>query len=387
MTTNKYRVDAEATEINPDSLNRTGMIPRLRELAIHGLERMYLPEKKLFVFRTRRAMDGIISEGFSRRYTAIALIGLAGEEKKLLESVLAGHNLQMVCERLKEEAGHVDNPGDAALILWAACATGYPDRREIRKRLLDLLSVDKAHPVVEVSWALDALCMNRESRDSDLIRGLAQRLSSSFNERSSVFPHVLGENNNGPRSHVSCFADMVYPIHALASYFKFSGDRIALDIATRCAEKICELQGPEGQWWWHYDLRTGNVIEPYPVYSVHQDAMAPMALFALHEAGGPDFYREIQKGLDWLAYSPEIRTSLIDEKADLIWRKVARREPGKLSRYTQAIASRLHPSLRMPGMDIMFPPGLIDYENRPYHLGWILYAWPKERFKTWNSLA
>ena len=35
---------------------------------------------------------------------------------------------------------------------------------------------------------------------------------------------------------------------------------------------------PHGQWWWHYDVRDGSVVERYPVYSVHQHAMAPMAL-------------------------------------------------------------------------------------------------------------
>ena len=69
--------------------------------------------------------------------------------------------------------------------------------------------------------------------------------------------------------------------------------------------------------------------------------------------------------------------SLIDDGAGLIWRKVARREPGKLSALLQAAASRLHPRLRVPGLDLLFPPA-IDYEDRPYHLGWVLHAFPAE---------
>jgi hypothetical protein len=79
-------------------------------------------------------------------------------------------------------------------------------------------------------------------------------------------------------------------------------------------------------------------------------------------------------------HAPELGGgSLIDESAGLIWRKVARREPPKLSRFAQAAASRLHPALRAPGLDTLFPPCAVDYEDRPYHLGWLLHAWPAGR--------
>jgi hypothetical protein len=58
---------------------------------------------------------------------------------------------------------------------------------------------------------------------------------------------------------------------------------------------------------------------------------------------------------------------------------VARKEPNKLSRYMQAAASSVHPSLRAPGLDTIFPPETIDFEDRPYHLGWVLYSWPAAR--------
>jgi hypothetical protein len=85
-----------------------------------------------------------------------------------------------------------------------------------------------------------------------------------------------------------------------------------------------------------------------------------------------------------LASSPELRGgSLVDRAAGLIWRKVARREPGKLTRYAQAVASGLHPRLRLPLADALFPPGTIDYEDRPYHLGWVLHAFPADRAARW----
>ena len=59
----------------------------------------------------------------------------------------------------------------------------------------------------------------------------------------------------------------------------------------------------------------------------------------------------------------------------LVWRKVGRTDPAKLVRRARAVVSRLHPSLRLGVMDGVFPATRIDFESRPYHLGWILYAW------------
>ena len=75
----------------------------------------------------------------------------------------------------------------------------------------------------------------------------------------------------------------------------------ALQNSLQCANAICNLQGPLGQWWWHYDSMTGRVAERYPVYSVHQHAMAPMALFAAQDACNADFREpNLQRaGVDW----------------------------------------------------------------------------------------
>ena len=358
-------------------------IARLRDMALRGLPRMFRPEEQLYVFCLRKTRDGIVPEGLSHRYTAITLIGLAAEEQGAARAAAGGLSLHQVCDRLNQDIEQVSNLGDVALTLWAARAIGYPDRNRMWKQLVALQPLERAHPVVEFSWTLDAACIDTDAPEArELREGLARRILGSFSSNSRVFPHVVGAG--GTRSHVSCFADMVYPIHALSNYARLTGDRPALEAAAAAAGKICELQGENGQWWWHYDQRTGKVIEGYPVYAIHQDAMAPMALFALKEAGGPDFSKAIQKGLNWLAYSPEIQGSLIDNEADLIWRKVARREPGKLSRYAQAAASLVHPSLRIPGMNRLFPATAIDYEDRPYHLGWLLYAWPAARAEGWD---
>ncbi len=367
-------------------LTATSLVHRLRSLAVPALAQMYLPQEKLFVFCLRLTPDGIVAEGISRRYTAITLMGLALEDQDTVAKVLAGDSVQEVCSRLVRDVAGSENLGDVALLLWAAHMIGYPDLSPIRKKLFELQPTERVYPVVELAWALSALCNDKDPSSDPIREALAVRLLDEFSSTSGIFPHIAGERMSGLRSHVSCFADLVYPVQALSFYVQLTGDRRAREAALQCANLFCGKQGRDGQWWWHYDWRTGDVIEPYPVYAVHQDAMAPMALFALSDATGQDFSSYIEKGLEWLRRSPELGFgSLIDDDVTMIWRKVARREPKKMTRTLQALASRVHPRLRAPGIDRMFPVGAVDYEDRPYHLGWLFYAWPSSRLAQWEE--
>ncbi|NIR32796.1 MAG: hypothetical protein GWN84_26560 [Gammaproteobacteria bacterium] len=373
-------VTAEAVEPVPAAEGRIG---RLRRLAVDGLSRMFNPERGLYCFRVRPGGAGVRQGGVSRRYTAICLLGLAGETEETREIALAGTATAHVLETMIAECGDSENLGDLALALWAAQAHGHPGRNALWRRLESLDPLGAPHAAVEIAWALDAALGEGAARAA-LATQLAARLLAA-EHAAGVFPHRIGGPAAGPRGHVACFADFVYPIHALANYGTTAGHEGALAAATRAAQRICRLQGREGQWWWHYDVRTGDVVEGYPVYSVHQDAMAPMALFALADASGSDFDGNVERGLRWIYRAAEMSAPLVDEERSVVWRKVGRAEPGKLVRYAQALTSRAHPRWRLPAADRLFPPRRIDFECRPYHLGWLLYAWPEDRARRWDE--
>jgi hypothetical protein len=346
---------------------------QLRAMSVRGLARMFSPADRMFAFRVRRSPSGVTKEGLSPRYTAISLLGMAHIATTDVGHILGAVTVDEVFGTLIDHVVGGDNLGDVALSLWAAAEHGIDDQARLVARLQSLEPADREYPVVELAWAVSALSDAKLPQLAGLRSRVAARLLAAFDRKSKLFPHVTG----GTRTrHVSCFADLIYPIQALAKYSMATGDHRARDVASECAEHLCGLQGESGQWWWHYDYRTGRVIERYPVYAIHQDAMGPMGLLALRDAGGADCTREIKRGLEWLSASPELHgDSLVDTRADLIWRKVARREPRKAVRYLQATASVLHSSLRVPAVDLMFPPQVIDDEDRPYHLGWLLYAW------------
>ncbi len=353
-----------------------------RELAIAALARMYLPERGMFAFRLRPGADGsTVLEGESLRYTAIALLGLAGEPEAAAAQALHGKSLQEACGALLERALLDDDVGAAALALWAARRLRHPQAGAMLERLQSLAPADGDYATVGVAWALSALAIRSESAtDRALADRLAERLLASFRPGTGLFPHrPVGAKVAWLRGHVCCFADLVYPVQALSHYFTLTGRDQAATAAGACGAQMCRLQGPAGQWWWHYDVRSGEVIEHYPVYAIHQDAMGPMALLALEDACGVDHRDTIARSIAWLIHAPEIDGSLVDESAGVIWRKVARHEPKKLVRGIHAATSRLHPRLRMPWVDLPFPPGRVDYEARPYHMGWLLHAFSRER--------
>jgi len=77
-------------------------------------------QERLFAFTLRRNSQGEILEGVNRRYTAKALIGLAGEGQHIVAEVLGNHSSQDVCGQLIADCGESQELGEVALMTWAA---------------------------------------------------------------------------------------------------------------------------------------------------------------------------------------------------------------------------------------------------------------------------
>jgi len=351
------------------------LIQQLVEVSRDGLPRMYRSDEQMFAHSLRRQGDGRLEPaGTSLRYSAIVLRGAQWLDEEGQRRVLGGETAAEFCDRLVRGVGEPSNLGDLALVTWNAAGSGHKETRRLVENLGKRAENQPGAFTVEVAWALSALTAANELA-TDAARRVCSRLLAALPGEHGVFPHQVDGSGGAFRSHVASFADQVYPIQALSRFHRVWGDERALTAANRCAETICRQQGPLGEWWWHYDVRTGGVIEGYPVYSVHQDSMAPMALLDLAEAGGVDHSEEIRRGLLWMQRSPAARRSIIDDANRVIWRKLGRREPGKLVRQIRAVTTSLDPRFRLGMLDAVFPPVKIDWESRPYHLGWVLDGW------------
>jgi hypothetical protein len=169
------------------------------------------------------------------------------------------------------------------------------------------------------------------------------------------------------RGHIGSFADQVDPLYALAKFAQIFQLPSALAKAQTCADRICRAQGSLGQWWWHYNSRTGGVFEHYPVYAVHQHGMAPMALYALAEATQIDFSEPIYRGLQWIAGANELGVDMRAPSANVVWRCIY--DSNRQRKRFLNVANYL-------GFRCGQPVGhhMINFECRPYELGWLLYA-------------
>jgi hypothetical protein len=345
--------------------------------ATRGLVQMFDAKRKLFCYRLNLGENGLVREGYSHRYTIIALLGLRQLERAGLPSPI---DVKETLQSLFKDRNQINSAGDLGLLLWL-CAEAAPEEMERicfsrdLKTALTLFPDARHGRTMELAWLLSGLAhavLARDEQLSDLTSLTAKvfGMLRSNQGRSGIFGHLAARKTVSGmiRSRVGSFADQVYPIYALVRLAQAYDYDEPLKMAQKCADAICTLQGPLGQWWWHYDAHSGRAVQRYPVYSVHQDGMAPMALFALGEATGRDFSPSINQGLQWITGRNELKCNLQDAPLRTIWRSIF-----PTAKYHGYICELLtYWGLTPEGLS---PRGLsIKMECRPYHLGWLLYA-------------
>ncbi len=348
---------------------------KLTELAFAGLQPMFNRERHLYCDQLLLAGSGFVQKGLSHRYTMMTLLGLKRYQDTTLFSAA---NFTETLDNMLRDTAWIDNIGDLGLLLWT-CALVWPERLpEVRHQLrintaLETFRGGAKGRTMEVAWFLTGLAHMALAQPESTVdlRDNAVKASQLLLKNQGghgIFGHLArnGSLAGFLRGSVGSFADQVYPIYALSKFGSVFDQPSAVQAARECAEAICRAQGPLGQWWWHYDATDGRVLEQYPVYSVHQHAMGPMALFALEEASGTDFSGPIYRGLQWVYGKNELGSDMRDSSG-VIWRNFYRANKGNVYR------DRMRGILKLQSTGV--PHDLVvNYECRPYELGWLLYA-------------
>ena len=362
--------------------NVQSVIQRLNTLAVNGLVPMFDPDKQLFCYTLQKTGSGMVREGISPRYTAITLMGLHRLEQS---GGTSPFDIQKVFDVLLTNSAWITNIGDLGLLLWT-CALVAPNRLEELDKKFDIKNAlnrysDTAQRhTMHLSWFLTGLSHQALARPEKIAgtREIAEETYRKIHQnqgKQGIFGHVGGNRGLAgvARGSMGSFADQVYPIYGMTKFSLAYGDEKAIKSALDCALTICKAQGSLGQWWWHYDSSNGQVVETFPVFSVHQHAMGPMALIALGEAMHSDFTPWIYKGLEWIEDN-ELGIDMRDQSANVVWRCIGRTKP---YRYWNLAANFL-----TGREDRESRNGLIVlHECRPYELGWLLYAfanWDRE---------
>lgn len=366
-----------ATIATPIAAENHSMVNRFVSLAIRGLVPMFDERQQLFCYKLKKQDELMVQEGLSHRYTMMTLMGL----HRLKGSANASpFDNQRILQNLFSDLKWVNSIGDLGVLLWL-CGSTCPDRFLEVDRNLDVASALREYRgakngvTMELAWFLTgisywALAYPQKRAQLESLAFTTYELVAK-NQGDRFFGHQSrsGSFAGFLRGRVGSFADQVYPIYGMTQFAKAYGHEEASQRALRCAKGICEVQGPLGQWWWHYDSLSGQVADGYPVFSVHQHAMAPMTLFALGDAIGHDFDPYIYKGLNWINRNNELEFDMEAPDAGVIWRCIYRMRRSR-ARYLKARLGVHSDALRHQGRNEL----KVLFECRPYELGWLLYA-------------
>ena len=360
-------------ELQRSKENQKELIDELVELAVNGLNDMFIESELEFALKKKLDGEDLILEGRNTRYTLINLIGLYKAE---CNGFKINIDLKKVLKNKIKNANKLDGVGDIGLLLWATSLISYEELPKLLTKInfqniLTSYKDAESKLTMELSWLLIGLLMASTfsttfKKSVGNLSDIVYKILRNNYGGKGIFTHLSTDSPHGKfRGNIASFADQVYPIYAFVLYSQQTGNEESLLIAEETALKICQFQGENGEWMWHYNASTGEVISKYPVYSVHQDAMAPMALFAIQKATKKNYEEHIARGLDWLTKNP-LQYNMISRKNNAIWRAI---EPDNTHRKIRSTLSSL--GLNLPN----------EYKNLEvlkecwsYHLGWILHA-------------
>ena len=188
------------------------------------------------------------------------------------------YSIRSMTDTLLKDNHWASNIGDIGLLLWL-CALTNPERLEYvveNFHVTEALRRTGDRKTTELAWFLSGLSRYRMVKGRRLCDLTDQAMETycllkDNQTQQGLFGHSprKGSMSGFVRGHIGCFADQIYPIYALAKAAQAFGIVKAATRALDCATILCRLQGPLGQWWWHYDSGMGQVVGRYPVYSVH----------------------------------------------------------------------------------------------------------------------
>jgi hypothetical protein len=325
------------------------------------------------------------NEGENELYSAIALAGLAIDAGPRASTLVASVDDNGGIDRLVRSAETTQSAGLLGMVIWALSEMEDPRAAKLLAR------VGAIQPRVPTSMDLGLLLAGASSaalkfsdhRDYCLSvgEGLQEELCGRFVRSGALFRGVSTPRADILHWHIASFATQVYPILGTAMYGQ-AAERVPAWQGRAAADQLIETQGPAGQWWWMYSPSSGRVLEGYPVYVVHQSAMAFMALASLQQLGAGNFRDALQRGLMWLEpQHNELGSAMYALDPPCFSRAIQRRGSnadafGGMShlRHARLVAASL--TRRSWGADLRPHPSRLEIlrEDRPYHLGWLLLA-------------
>lgn len=357
----------------------TGELEALVPVALHGLAQMQDARSGLFSHKASLGAEGkVTNQGVNPLYTGACIIGLLSRQEGHVEPYAS--RARQALDALLARS-HERDPAVLGTLLWGCVLAGRADASRVAATIVEVTEPSRSSSM-QLGLAVSGLARwmragdESDSRIATSARDLARELQRRFVSKAHVFAATGRRRGLDPGVHrLTSFASQVYPVQGLCELALATDTAPPSEVAQVC-NYLMESQGERGQWWWFYSTRARKVIEGYPVYSVHQDAMAFLAMLPAIQLLVGDYRPALIRGLRWVTGDNELGESLVDPTHGLIYRAIQRRgadadgfagwsQRQRAAVYLAAVANR---RLRAPrNVEVL-------RECRSYHLGWLLLA-------------
>jgi hypothetical protein len=362
------------------SMSGFDALDRLAKVATEVLPVMIDPAQGLACHKRIEVAGGYANRGVNALYTAMTLVGLAAERGA--DGLASLPDAAQTVQALRRAAAVTGDHMLMSATIWALALCGEDAAGEVEA--LRAVPVRRCSSMgLGLALTATAALARTSTNTAPYARVVAApalaELERRYSPSAQLFRASAASLTRGYVFYrgVTSFASQVYPLQGMAEHFRVFGGQPPEWLGA-VAAKLVDVQGPLGQWWWLYSDRDGRVLDGYPVYSVHQDAMAFMALLPLQRLGIGSYQLPLSRGLTWMGGDNELERPLVDREV-FIYRAIQRcgSDPdamwgiGRAARRAVAASQRLArpagPYAERSSLELL-------RECRPYHLGWILLA-------------
>lgn len=331
------------------------------------LDEVYSEELALYPFTTS-VVDGRYVSDYrlpgALRYTINTLLGRLRAGSDRVEPEL---------QRLVGRYGSRLDPGDRGLLLVLLAELGrdLTDDLAAAKQAVAVLGVRRLN-LQDLCWlvwgaarAAEAGCTGAEAFARELRTALAGLAGNGALAR-----HV----HSAARADLVSFGSTVYYLRALHEYARVFDDTDVRGAFERGVRAALGFQGRYGEWPWMISVSRAAALDVYPVYSVHQLAMAMLFLLPAFDDGVVEGVGDaIRRSYRWVLGENELSVPFGRRDPFIVFRSLERDEPlQKIVRFTRA---SLRSTLRLPAHGKSAGRTRINPEWRSYEGGWLLYAW------------
>ena len=345
---------------------------------VRHLHAVWNESSALFPYSTR-LVEGRYVNNYDHpdavRYTINSLLGLSAISRAGTHGVESSAVAASIDDFVDRQGTRVVTCADAGLLTLLLVEHDSPgDLAEamlesVRRHVSDPRSLN----MQDLAWGLWGACGAARAGVAgaeDIARTTFSAMQHDFVSTSSGL-RLPRHATSRYRHDIVSFGSLVYFLRAMHEFALTFDDRSAAQLFEEGVAHTLSIQGPRGEWPWLIRTSSGVVVDPYPVFSVHQDSMAMLFLLPANDRGIARAAEAIPKSLAWCFGANELSERFYVEEPFFAYRSIERvGSAPRLRRYLRAMTEPLRASPRFDARRVR-----VNRECRSYHLGWILYAW------------